>query len=238
MWSIKARVRRPAVLGLLCAGACAAALGGCSNGGPGATPEVADALTPTQQYAVRVSDTPERLALSVHTSGLSDKQQAALTDFAQRWHESGADSIVVESPMNSAQEGDPRAAASNVAATLARMGVPEGRVRLSDYDAGGQPGAPVVARFTRLQALGPDCSGHWDNLVSTNSNAVSSHFGCAVTANFAAQLADPRDLAGPAAMQPADGLRRAVILDKYRQGQTTSSAKDDQASGAISSAVH
>lgn len=236
MWSISSRLR--AALAPLVAGASLIALAGCAAGGPGARPEIADAVTPTQQYAVHVGETPERLALSVHVTGLSDKQNGALIDFAQHWHESGADAIIVETPSNSAEEGDARAAGSAVAAALSRMGVPEGRVRLADYDAGGQPGAPVVARFTRLSAVGPDCMGHWDNLTSTNANGPSAHFGCAVTGNFAALLADPRDLAGPAASQPADGVRRGVILDKYRLGQTTSSAKDDQASGAVSTAVH
>lgn len=218
----------------LAAGACSLSLAGCVTGPQGA-PEIANAKNPGEQYAVSVVETPQRLALSVHRGGLSGKQDAALTSFAQKWHESGADSIVIESPVNSPEEGDPRLTASSVAAALARMGVPEGRVRLADYDAGGQPNAPVVARYTSLQALGPDCSGHWSNLSSTIDNSVTSHFGCATTANFAAQLADARDLAGPAATQPADGPRRATVLDKYRQGLVTSSQKDDQANGAVSS---
>ena len=224
MWSTSARL-------LLVAGVAGLALAGCASAGK---PEIADARLPTEQFAVSVADVPERLALTVHGGGLSSKQDAALTAFAQKWHESGADSIIVESPANSSEEGDPHAAASNVAAALARMGVPQERVRLSEYDAGGQPGAPVVARYTSLQAVGPDCLQHWGNLTSTNSNAVASHFGCASTANFAAQLADARDLAGPQPTQPADGLRRANVLDKYRQGLITSSQKDDQASGTVS----
>lgn len=225
MWSTSARRL------ILVAGLSGLALAGCASAG---RPEIADARLPTEQFAVGVTEAPERLALSVHGGGLSDRQDAALTAFAQKWHESGADAIVVESPANSPEEGDPRAAAANVAAALARMGVPESRVRLTEYDAGGAPGAPVVARYTALQAVGPDCSSHWGNLTSTNSNAVSSHFGCAAVANFAAMVADPRDLARPAAAQPADGLRRATVLDKYRQGLITSSQKDDQASGTVS----
>lgn len=238
MWSTKARLRRPLSLALS-AGACALALAACKTGPTGSgVAEIEHPITPTQQYAVKVVDEPERLALSVHTSGLSEKQQAAIASFAQKWHESGTEAITVESPTNSVEEGDPRAAASAVARALSRMGVPQDRVQFADYDAEGKPGAPVIARYAHLQAVGPNCSGHWGNLVATNANEASSHFGCANTANFAAMIADPRDLAGPAASQPADGLRRAVVLDKWRQGQITSSAKDDQAAGAVSSAVH
>ena len=39
-------------------------------------------------------------------------------------------------------------------------------------------------------------------------------------------------------MTPADGLRRATVLDKYRQGQVTSSERDKQAAGTVSNAVN
>jgi pilus assembly protein CpaD len=51
---------------------------------------------------------------------------------------------------------------------------------------------------------------------------------------MAEQVADPRDLAAPAASQGSDALRRQYQLDKYRQGQVTSSSKDSQASGQVS----
>ena len=56
-----------------------------------------------------------------------------------------------------------------------------------------------------------------------------------MTANIAAQIANPRDLIAPAVMTPGDNGRRAVVLDKYRKGDITSSAKDDQADGKTSS---
>ena len=87
------------------------------------------------------------------------------------------------------------------------------------------------------QAHGSDCAKTWDNLTSTGTNQASRHFGCTVTANFAAQIANPKDLLAPAQMTAADNTRRAVVLGKYRKGETTSSAKDSQASGTVSSAV-
>lgn len=237
MWSTNARLRPLGVA--LSAGACVLTLAACKTGPMGSgKAEIEHPITPTQQYAVKVVDEPERLALSVHAAGLSANQQAAIVSFAQKWHESGIEAITIESPTNSTEEGDPKAAAAALARALVQSGVPADRVRLAEYDAEGKPNAPVVARYAHLQAVGPKCEGHWGNLVATNSNEANSHFGCATTANFAAMLADPRDLAGPAAAQPADGVRRGVVLDKYRQGQITSSAKDDQAAGAISNAVH
>jgi pilus assembly protein CpaD len=59
-----------------------------------------------------------------------------------------------------------------------------------------------------------------------------------VTANIAAQVANPEDLLGPRAETPIDSGRRATVLDKYRKGELTSSAKDDQSSGVVSKAVN
>jgi pilus assembly protein CpaD len=69
------------------------------------------------------------------------------------------------------------------------------------------------------------------------SNDVQPNFGCAVTANMAAQIANPADLARPQHATPADAARRSLVLDKYRKGQITSSEKDDQAKGVVSDAI-
>jgi pilus assembly protein CpaD len=102
----------------------------------------------------------------------------------------------------------------------------------------GDSRGPVLASFQRLTAVGPDCRGGWDDITSSATNEPYSHFGCAVTANFAAQLADPRDLIAPVDLAPGDTTRREVVLGKYREGQITSSVKDTQASGAASVAVN
>ncbi len=97
------------------------------------------------------------------------------------------------------------------------------------------PGAPLLASYDRFDAQGPNCSSGWGDLTATGHNSTFGHFGCAVTANVAAQIANPRDLIAPAVMTPGDNVRRAVVLDKYRRGEVTSSAKDDQADGKTSS---
>ena len=66
-------------------------------------------------------------------------------------------------------------------------------MRVAGYDAGPQPKAPVVlASFSRVVADGPDCrNAPWDNLTATKDNEPYNRFGCALTANMAAQIADP-----------------------------------------------
>ena len=239
------RARAPARL--LASGlAVGAALAGCATAPNKAakvdpTPPgfVKHAKTPLDQYAIAIDPTPETVALSIHATGMSVAQHAALQRFAERWRDTGGtEVVVVQAPVNSAEPADPHLAARAVAAVLSALGVPPSRLQVNDYDAGGAAGAPVYARYERFDARGPDCTQGWQNLVSTRSNKISTHFGCAGAANLAAMIADPHDLARPAASAPADSVRRAVVLDKYRKGEITASAKDDQAQGLASQAVN
>ena len=61
--------------------------------------------------------------------------------------------------------------------------------------------------------------------------------GCSTVSNMAAQISDPRDILGQRPQDPADAGRRSTVIDKYRKGEVTSGAKDEQASGAISKAI-
>jgi pilus assembly protein CpaD len=54
---------------------------------------------------------------------------------------------------------------------------------------------------------------------------------------MAAQIENPRDIAGPRKADPADAARRSVVLDKYRQGEVTASKTDPNANGHVSTAV-
>ena len=230
MWSIK-RLRPAAALG-----AALALTAACASAPPPAGFAKAP-LTPLDQYPIKAAPQPERLALAVHPQGvLSPAQEAALAGFAQTWRESGGGAPVV---VEQASSGGPDAqlTVQATAGRLVSLGVAPEALRLGAYDAGPDPAGPVVARFDHLVVEAPDCSKGWDNLTSTNSNDVSRHFGCANARNFAVMLADPRDLQGPRPMTPADAGRRAAVLDNYRKGQITGSAKDAQASGAISQRI-
>jgi pilus assembly protein CpaD len=191
---------------------------------------------PTEHFSAKVEDTPDQIALGVHAEGLSANQQTALADFVGRWREAGGGAILVKAPADAANADQAKSMSYAVQSQLQAMGVPSERIQLAAYSSGGGR-APVLASFQRLTAQGPDCSGGWDNLTSTNSNEPYKHFGCALTANLAAQIADPRDLVSPPGLAPADNTRRQIVLGKYRDGKVTASEKDIQASGTVSTAV-
>jgi len=193
-----------------------------------------NAITPTQQYALVDQSVPDRVNLAIHAEGLSPNQQAVLGGFVRRWRESGGGPIEIAAPATGADPVLARHTADAVSAFLARLGAPPSLIRIVGYDPEGSVNPPVSASFASVQPAAVDCSKTWDNLTSTGSNRPSTHFGCSVTANIALQVADPKDLVTPAASDGSDGMRREVVLDKYRQGQVTSSSKDSQASGEVS----
>jgi pilus assembly protein CpaD len=210
--------------------AAALALSGCAS-----NKAVRNAVTPTEAWTdkVKVESQPQIIRLGVHADGVSPNQAAAVADFVGQWMQVDGGLITVQAPVGAS----PRMVAS-VQAHLAAQGAPLAMIDLASYDAAGDPAAPIVVAYDRFTVDTPRCGQNWESLTRTRNNEAFGNFGCAVTANIAAQIANPQDLMRPRTMTPADAQRRATVLGKYRQGQATSSARDEQAGGAISQAIN
>ena len=196
---------------------------------------VRNAVTPTEAWTdkVKVESQPQIIRLGVHADGMSANQAAAVADFVGQWMQVDGGVITVQAPVGTS----PRMVAS-VQAHLAAQGAPLAMIDLASYDAAGNAAAPIVVAYDRFTVDTPRCGQNWESLTKTRNNEAFGNFGCAVTANIAAQIANPQDLLRPRDMTPADAQRRATVLGKYRQGQVTSSTRDDQAGGAISQAIN
>lgn len=192
-------------------------------------------LTPISRFALAVEPGVERIALAVHESGPSANQRGALQDFAYRFSAEGAPVLRVEAPSGD----DPVSSqmAWSVRNALEAMGVPGHQVQVVTYVAP-DPRAPVLVGFDTVRAAVPRCGTEWTNLARTASNAGYSNFGCAVNANLAAQIANPRDIVTPRTMTPPDAGRRAVVFDRYRRGEQTAAATETLLeNGQVSDAV-
>lgn len=191
-------------------------------------------ITPLSRYVLQVEPGLDRIALAVHDQGLSSNQHAALRGLAARYSDSGVGQVRIESPA-----GDDPAAVEQayaVRAFLQASGVPGDRIQMAAY-AAPDPRAPVLAGFETLRAAIPDCAAEARNMGGRFSNQSSGGFGCAITANMAAQIADPRDILGARPMTPADSGRAAVVFDNYRRGQISSTPQEILVNGRISAAV-
>ncbi len=211
------------------------ALGACAT--DGAQPAAPAPLTPTEQYSIEVKPAPEELQLAAHANGLSPTQISALTEFVASWNAGPRGQITIKAPEHGPDPGGVYRTATEARDFLLSRGLQAAAVRIVGYDASGDPKAPVRVGYMRYVAQGPRCGQNWGNLADVRSNETYAEFGCAVTANVAAELASPEDLLHPRDMTPPDAARREMVIEKYRQGETTSTAKDTQANGAVSSTV-
>lgn len=214
----------------------ASALAACASAPPPGA--YVEARNPTELWKPQVAAQAHEIKLAVHAQGLSQPQNDALYAFAGDWRAAGgAGPITLRAPV-----GGPDAAAVSrsgeaIRGALASAGVPYSAVRIVGYDAKGDAGAPmIVARETYALAT-PVCGQQWTTLTRTASNQVQPNFGCALSSNMAVQVANPADLQAPSATGPADAQRRMTILDKYRKGETTATARDQQAAGDVSNVV-
>lgn len=195
------------------------------------------ARTDLDRYRAATRESDGELALAQHPSGrLSDAQKSALISLAQANLGSEGSTFIIRTATGETNFGDAAQTARAAAEVMRASGIPTSRILMDHYDATGS-GAPVKITYRTLVAVGPDCRKGWDDMSATGSNRTYGHFGCAASANLAAMIADPRDLQHPAAEDPSDATRRGVVLGKYRKGEQTTSAKDDQASGAVSTSV-
>lgn len=192
-------------------------------------------LTPTSRFALAVQPGVERIALAVHETGPSANQTRAIAAFVQRFNAEGGPLLRVEAPSGD----DPVSGemAWSVRNALEASGASGAQIQVVTY-AAPDPRAPVLVAYDTVQAVVPRCGTSWTNLARAGGNAGYANFGCAVNANLAAQIANPRDITTPRAMTPPDAGRRAIVLDKYRQGEQTAAIIESLIeNGQVSSAV-
>jgi pilus assembly protein CpaD len=204
---------------------------GAPAGGIGPEP-----LNPATRFTLQVEPGVDRIALAVHDTGLSGAQQNALVALSDRFSVQGATVLRIEAPSG----GDPVSAefAWRVKAALEAAGAPGQTIQVVGYEAP-DPRAPIVVGFETVRAVVPQCGTYWGSMTRTNGNDTSANFGCAVTANLAAQIDNPRDIVTPRGMTPVDTGRRAVVYDNYRKGEATAAPQEELvANRRVSQAVN
>ena len=229
------RYRALLPIGVLAAAlALATTLGGCQSiasldGHPDPHP---DPVLPTSQYALTAETQVRTLNFRVER-GLSENQRHALDQVASRAAWTAGQPVDVQI----ITAGDPAAVATGraMADYLYAHDVSDKDLTLKSA----QDQAPdlVTVNLVSYRAHHIDCNQSWENLAATGGNQTYQNFGCAVTANLAAQIADPRDIDHAHAEDPSDPGRKSVILDNYRQGKITSAQADENAKGNISDAI-
>jgi pilus assembly protein CpaD len=229
MWSNRLLKTAVCAAALASLGACAHDAGIGNHG----------ALTPTERFSIQVTPHPQEVRLAPHRGGLSPNQAAALSQFAAEWQRAEGGLITLQSPQEAGDQEAVLRTTDDARRYLMSQGVAPENLRVVGYAAGDEGRAPIIVGYMAYTAQGPDCSRAWGNLTSTaNNNVGNANFGCAVTANVAAQMANPGDLVQPRAEGPSDAARRGVVLGRYRNGEPTTSQTNTGASGTVSRAVN
>lgn len=194
----------------------------CASSGPVA-PDAPESVLPTSRFEPRAEETDATVSLAVRDDGLSPAQRQALAEIAL---EKPDGAIVLRAPADARS----RAHAAATERFLNDLGLRDVRV-----EAGAEP--VVQVSWRTVKAVIPDCDRSWGDLTKTKSNRSHANFGCAVNANMAAQIADPRDLIVRRAETTPDAARRATVIDKYRKGGATAAEATERDSAAIAKSV-
>lgn len=220
----------PVVRTLLAASLCALALTACKTlEEPGAYSAGAVIIDPSQKHPIMVSQQPSTMKVAVPrgSSGLSPAQKSQVAQFLERYRASdaGNSKLVIAVPSGTLNESAAVQAVADIRRLISSYSFPEANVVIEPYREARGGSAPIRLSYLRYVAEGPQC-GLWPtNLAEDRRNLPYANFGCAQQHNLAAQIANPADLLGPRTMEPADGERRAVVFDKYRQGRPTAADK-------------
>lgn len=221
-------------LTLLAAAAGAAlSLGACATTGP--APNGTGPLTSTERFSINVERRPQEVRLAIHAEGLSTNQANALGTFVRDWMRADGPTVLIQTPAG--DRGGAYRMTEDARRFLVSQGVAPNQIRVTAYEPGEGP-ATLIVGFMTYVARGPDCAASWGNISDTsNNNVPNPNYGCAVTANVAAMV-NPADLVDARPEDPVDPGRRSVVIGRYRAGESTSTARDSQASGAVSNAVN
>ena len=179
-----------------------------------------------QRYPISVQ--PRMMSLNLIYNGQSEldqNQSGQLARFAEDYLSHGSGSISVSGPT--------AAAAELTVASLLEIGVARTQIMVGGAQ-GPNPLNDIRVTYIRYVAEAPPCGNWTQNLSYTANNVLPPNFGCATQHNFAAMVADPRDLVSPDTTGQADAQRRLTVLQKYRAGEATPAQTTEKQSGAVS----
>lgn len=171
-----------------------------------------------QRHPIMISRDPESLDLPVGMRGpaLSPQIERVVRDYVRQYKSDGTGPITIQTPVGSANEQAAAATGRAIHYALVRAGVPHAKIVVAPYEAGDNAKtAKLRVAYLRVKAVVPSC-GLWPDRYPANvENTQSFDFGCSAQQNLAAMVADPGDLVRPRATTPANGARRANVIQFF-----------------------
>jgi pilus assembly protein CpaD len=180
------------------------------------------------------------ILIGTNRGGLAPAQRADVLAFAQAWKHEATGGLIIDMPSGTTNERAAAATLPEIRSILTAAGIPSAGIYVRTY----HPVSPIRLAAIRLNYprivaeagpcglwpgdLGPAAgTEYWENHQYWN-------LGCASQRNFAAMVDNPADLVQPHGEGPVYAGRRTVVLDKYRQGQSTATTYPNPNQGKIS----
>tara|TARA_R110000787_G_scaffold1489_1_gene6099 strand:+ start:12793 stop:13503 length:711 start_codon:yes stop_codon:yes gene_type:complete len=226
---------------LIAAGLCLASLTACASHAPTAVPDSYLQGTALDRNAIGVTKRTEFLEIGIDpmSSQLSLKDKARIEDFVRAYRTKGHGPLIVSLPETSENSQLAVEAIVTAREIAWQNGVEYDEIAGSSHGVDSDASEPMIMAFQVYDAIKPDCKSMAEyDVADIRSNNEMPSLGCSVRTNQAAMIADAADLLGQRELAEGDKLRRKVILDKFRMGESTASARSSAESGAVSSVVN
>jgi pilus assembly protein CpaD len=209
------------------------ALGGCYSGGEVVTVTASVPDDYRLRHPITITEANRSVAIFVGRArgGLSPSQRADVIGLAQTWLREGTGAIIADVPLDTPNARAAESAFREVRALLSASGVPARGITLRHYYAVDSISPGVInLTYPRIAAVAGPC-GQWpEDLGPSTMNPRYSenkqyyNFGCANQRNLAAMIDNPADLVQPRSESPPYTARRNAAFEKYRKGESTTTA--------------
>jgi pilus assembly protein CpaD len=195
-----------------------------------------------QRHPITLQEATRTVEIFVGSSrgGLTPAGRADVLAFAQVWKREATGGILIDVPSGTPNERAAGETTHEIQSILTSAGVPPQGIAVRPYRPA-DPGrlATIKLVYPRITAEAGPC-GLWPNdmgpsdVAAWDANKPYWNIGCASQRNLAAMVDNPADLVQPRAETEVYAARRAAVLDKYKQGQSSATNYPNENKGRIS----
>ena len=221
------RTLRLQSLRVLSAAAVCAALAGCAADRV-VTNSVVTANDYRERHPIALAEATTSVDIFAAGGRLDLDSARRIQTFAAQYRMIGSGPIAIQLPKGTAGDANARSLVDGIRHELVRGGA-RGYVNVGSYEVTNPAlASPVRLSFVGLKAQMTKRCGEWPRDVASGGGFSGSanepywNHGCATQNVLAAQVADPRDLAGPRGETPSDVVMRTRAITAVRQGQAPS----------------
>ena len=194
---------------------------------------------PKGNHPIRVSKQMIKMQIPVRRGdyGLNAEKKMELGIFVDRYRREGEGRLILSAPAGQPNEVAAFNVLNDVRDSMKSHGVVRQMVKLTPYTPKGDPEAPIIVSYLGYKAEGPKCGPLTRDFGGEGRNLPYEQHTCANQANFAAMIANPKDLIEARDETPRSGERRDQLWDKYVKGASTVTKKSSDQKKTLGSSV-